>query len=164
MLRTTVLAFVLLTHVTMAFANDASVCGQLRDLSAPLIGGVILQLLGLDPFAVLPTISRCFGLIAVGEHVILADQVVLQIGHAATSGAFGLALVEMQANRCAWTRFTTVSGRATTSVADIGLVDTAGRIGVVPNVAFDGVCAFELLPDHGIAVEVSVTRLPFRVL
>jgi hypothetical protein len=34
MLRTTVLAFVLLTHVTMAFANDASVCGQLRDLAA----------------------------------------------------------------------------------------------------------------------------------
>jgi len=35
-------------------------------LAASLVGGVIFQLLGFDPFAVLATIARLLGLIAVG--------------------------------------------------------------------------------------------------
>ena len=39
------------------------------------------QLLGLEPFAVLPTITRLFGLVAIGQHPVLADHLVLQVRH-----------------------------------------------------------------------------------
>jgi hypothetical protein len=74
----------------------------------------------------------------------------------------------------------TMIGRSTPSVADLGLVDPAQRIGIVLEIALNGVDAFELFhfvgrdmrhrgslrcPDHRISIEVGITRLLlFRVL
>jgi hypothetical protein len=72
------------------------------------------------------------------------------------------------------TGLTTVIGRSTASVADFGLVDAAQRIGIVLDVAFNGVHAFKLFQlfgchmghrgslrstDQGISMEVGVARV-----
>src|SRR3954451_23072493 len=59
-------------------------------LAAPFVVLVIGQLFGLNPLAVLTSISRMLRLVSVREHVVLADEVILQIGHAARAGAFAM--------------------------------------------------------------------------
>ena len=49
MLRTIVLAFALLANPTMASATDASVCGQLRDLSAARLRWEAVRKSRVDP-------------------------------------------------------------------------------------------------------------------
>lgn len=49
MLRTIVLAFVILTHATIASATDASVCGQLQDLVATHLRWVTVRNSHVDP-------------------------------------------------------------------------------------------------------------------
>src|SRR5215210_1484619 len=61
-------------------------------------------------------------LIAVGKHVVLADEFVLQVGHPAAPGTFRLAFVQMQAKCRPRTWVTTVIRRSTASVAGLGLV------------------------------------------
>lgn len=59
-------------------------------LTTTLVRGVIFQLFGLGPLTVLPAISGVLALIAVGQHHIVADHVVLNVRHGARSGAFTL--------------------------------------------------------------------------
>jgi hypothetical protein len=75
-------------------------CGQANrpaysHLTPSLVDDVVCQLLGLDPFAVLPAIAGLDGLVAVRKHLVLSNQLVLQVGHSAASRAFRLGLVEM---------------------------------------------------------------------
>ncbi len=109
------------------------------ELAASPVGGVIFQLLGLDPFAVLAMIAGLDDLIAVGEDIVLADQLLLQVRHRAASRAFGLSLAEMRARHNTRWRLTSPVGRPTAAVAGLGLVDAARRIGIVLDVAFYGV-------------------------
>ncbi|MDB5604294.1 MAG: hypothetical protein JWP25_1194 [Bradyrhizobium sp.] len=64
-------------------------------LAASPVRDVICQLLRFDPFAVLPAIAGLDGLVAVREHHVLSNQLILQVGHAAASRAFRLDVVEM---------------------------------------------------------------------
>src|SRR3978361_1733219 len=51
---------------------------------------MISQLLGLNPLAVLTPIARMLRLVPVREHVVLADQIVLHVGHGPGTPAFAM--------------------------------------------------------------------------
>src|SRR3954467_2239897 len=57
---------------------------------AQMIGGVVLELRGLDRLAVHAALGAVAGLVAVAENHVLFQHAFRQIGHRACSGAFAL--------------------------------------------------------------------------
>src|SRR3954463_8571748 len=58
--------------------------------AAPFVVLVIGQLFGLNPLAVLTSIARMLRLVSIRQHVVLANEIILQIGHAARPGTFAM--------------------------------------------------------------------------
>jgi hypothetical protein len=72
------------------WAGPRELAAEGRRSTASLVVLVIDELFGLNPLAVLTAIAGMLRLVPVREYVVLADQIILQIGHAAGTGALAM--------------------------------------------------------------------------
>jgi hypothetical protein len=160
---------------SVPYGSSLKLAAKVGDLSTPLICRVVLLLFGLDPFAILSPITRVLRLVAVRERHVLADQLVLHIGHAAAARALSLLLRFVAL--CGYPPGTgrmVLARRPATAIAGFRLVDTTEGIRIVLDIALDGACPFKLFQligghmrhggslrsaDQRVAMEIGIARL-----